>query len=116
MALLIVARVRPPLAVHTALTPLDRPTGPAQPKPPAPPDKLTRPANPAPTPLQPRSNPPLQPRSNPAPPPDRLADCKADVWSMGVVFYEMFNGKLLEEVKDKHAFALLEKVRARLLY
>lgn len=41
-------------------------------------------------------------------------DCKADVWSMGVVFYEMFNGKMLEEVKDKHAFALLEKVSAKL--
>ena len=41
-------------------------------------------------------------------------NCKADVWSMGVVFYELFNGKMLEEVKDKHAFALLEKVRAKL--
>jgi serine/threonine protein kinase len=40
--------------------------------------------------------------------------CKADVWSMGVVFYEMFSGKMLVEVKDKHAFALFEKVCAKL--
>lgn len=45
---------------------------------------------------------------------DGSYDCKADVWSMGVVFYELFNGKMLEEVKDKHAFVLLEKVSAKL--
>jgi len=35
---------------------------------------------------------------------------KADVWSLGVVFYEMFNGALLEQSKDKHALAHLEQV------
>lgn len=39
---------------------------------------------------------------------------KADVFSMGVVLYEMFHGCQLEALKDKHALAHLEEVKKKL--
>ena len=41
-------------------------------------------------------------------------DCKADVFSMGVVLYEMFNGEGLTAYKNKHALQQLEAIRAKL--
>lgn len=38
----------------------------------------------------------------------------ADVWSAGVVLYELFNGETLQVTKDKAAFRLLDEVRAKL--
>ncbi|KAL1511988.1 hypothetical protein AB1Y20_005263 [Prymnesium parvum] len=39
---------------------------------------------------------------------------KADVWSMGVVFYEMFTGSELPVYKDKHALAMIEEAKSRM--
>ena len=39
---------------------------------------------------------------------------QADVWSLGVVMYEMFNGELLAFEKDKHALPFIEELRAKL--
>ncbi|KOO30844.1 calcium calmodulin-dependent protein kinase [Chrysochromulina tobinii] len=41
-------------------------------------------------------------------------DCKADVFSMGVVLYEMFNGEGLTAWKNKHALQQVEAIRAKL--
>ena len=38
----------------------------------------------------------------------------ADLYSLGVVFYEMFNNKMLTLTKDRHALAHIEEVRAKL--
>ena len=39
---------------------------------------------------------------------------KADVFSMGVVLYELFNGSGLDAWKNKHALAQLESIREKL--
>uniref|UniRef100_A0A7S0LGX4 Protein kinase domain-containing protein n=1 Tax=Coccolithus braarudii TaxID=221442 RepID=A0A7S0LGX4_9EUKA len=41
-------------------------------------------------------------------------DLKADVWSLGVVFLELFMGKLSEAQKNKHAFAQIEELKAKM--
>lgn len=39
---------------------------------------------------------------------------KADVWSMGVIFLELFNGTALDADKDKHALSQIEEIKAKL--
>jgi len=39
---------------------------------------------------------------------------KADVFSMGVVLYELFHGSGLDAMKDKHALAQIAEIRAKL--